>query len=254
MKAMVLAAGVGSRLRPLTGGCPKALIEVRGTPMLEIVIRRLIEAGVDGIVVNAFHLADKIEEFVKARGSFGIRVELSRETELLDTGGGLKKAAWFFDDGRPFFLHNADVFSEVDLGAMYRFHVEKAALATLAVRARKSGRGFLFDEAGRLCGWCSDPDDRTLWSRGPVAGAQRLAFDGIHVLSPGVFEKMNETGVFPINQAYLRLAGGGENILSFRTDAYFWRDIGRLEDLQELQRIELPERRRFDTSRNNRTP
>lgn len=234
---MVLAAGVGSRLGPLSDASPKALLEVRGVPMLEIVVRRLIKAGVDGIIVNVFHLADKIEEFVKARRSFGIRIELSRETELLDTGGGLKKAAWFFDDGRPFFLHNADVFSEVDLGAMVRFHAGKAALATLAVRARESGRGFLFDDKGRLCGWQSIPENRTLWARGPIENAQRLAFDGIHVVSPGIFEKMAETGVFPIRQAYLRLAGEGENIFAFRTDSYFWRDIGRPENLQELRRL-----------------
>jgi len=233
---MVLAAGVGSRLRPLTDERPKALIEVGGTPMLEIVIRRLIAAGVDGLVVNVFHLADKIADFLKAKSDFGIRIELSREAELLDTGGGLKKAAWFFDDGRPFFVHNVDVYSEADLGELYRFHVGRAALATLAVRSRESGRHFLFDREGRLCGWESSSESRAVWARSPAQGAERLAFDGIHVVSPRLFDRLSETGAFSITSAYLRLAGEGENILACRTDEHFWSDIGRPAKLEELRR------------------
>lgn len=236
MKGMILAAGIGSRLRPLTDARPKALIEVGGVPMIEIVIGRLIAAGVDALAVNVFHHADMIAEFLKAKRHFGIRIEISRETELLDTGGGLKKTAAFFDDGRPFFVHNVDEFSEIDLGEMYRFHEEKGGLAALAVQERESGRYFLFDQEGLLRGWQSPSEGRTEWAGAPAEKARRLAFDGIHVVSPEIFSKMTETGVFSINRTYLRLAGMGEKIRAFRSDAYYCRDIGRPEKLEEARR------------------
>ncbi len=236
MKAMILAAGVGSRLRPLTETCPKALIDINGAPVLEIVIKRLIKAGCAEIIVNVFHLADMIVDFLRARKNFGIRIEISREKELLDTGGGLKKAAGFFDDGQAFFLHNVDVLSNIDLKEMYRYHVEKEALATLAVQTRQTGRYFLFDEHDRLCGWESVTKNQKMLARTPQGNVARLAFNGIHVISPEIFAKMKETGVFSINQTYLRLAGKGEKILAFRMDNYYWRDIGRLEKLEEIRR------------------
>src|SRR5512137_142430 len=152
MKAMILAAGVGSRLRPLTDETPKALIDVGGAPMIEHVIRRLKSGGVTEVVVNLFHLGDQIVDFLASRGNFGLRIQFTREVELLDTGGGLKNAAWFFDDGLPFFLHNVDVLSEIDLGALHRFHQENDALVTLAVQSRPSSRLLLFEQDGRLCG------------------------------------------------------------------------------------------------------
>ncbi len=236
MKAMVLAAGVGSRLRPLTDEKPKALVEVGGKPMLEIVIRRLMAAGVDEIVVNVFHFPDLIAAFLKGRKNFGIRIELSRETELLDTGGGLKNAAAFFDDGKPFLLHNVDVFSGVDLQKLYAQHLAKKALATLSVRTRKSGRLFLFDKEDKLSGWESKNEGKVVWTKTPVPQAERLAFDGIHALSPDIFPKLIETGVFSITQAYLRLASAGEEIKAFRADEYLWRDIGGLGKLEEIRR------------------
>lgn len=235
MKAMILAAGAGSRLRPLTDTCPKALIDISGVPMLEIVLRRLINAGCTEVVINVFHLADMIVDFLRARNNFGIRIEISRETELLDTGGGLKKAAGFFSDGQPFLVHNVDVLSNIDLNVMYRFHIEHASLATLAVQDRITGRYFLFDEKGMLCGWESVKDNRVEWAKAPPANFQRLAFNGIHVISPEIFSKMSEKGPFSIIQTYLRLAGEGEKIFAFRMDDYYWRDLGRLEKLEEAR-------------------
>jgi NDP-sugar pyrophosphorylase family protein len=236
MKAMILAAGVGSRLRPLTDTCPKALIDINGVQILEIVLRRLINAGCTEIVVNVFHLADMIVDFLRAKNNFGIRIEISRETELLDTGGGLKKVAGFFNDGRPFFMHNVDVLSNIDLTKLYRFHVENASLATLAVQDRMTGRYFLFDEQGVLRGWESVKENRVEWAGTPLADFQRLAFNGIHVISPEIFPKMREEGTFSIIQTYLRLAGEGKKILAFRMDDYYWRDLGRLEKLEEARR------------------
>ena len=230
MKAMILAAGVGSRLRPLTDVTPKALIEAGGVPMIERVVCRLKSAGVTELVVNLFHLSDRIVEFVTSRGNFGLRIEFTRETELLDTGGGLKNAAWFFDDGRPFFLHNVDVLSDIDLESLWRFHQKAAALATLAVQGRLSSRQLLFDRDGQLCGRASS--EGTEWTNGPVADVERLAFTGIHVISPAILPRMTETGPFSITRTYLRLAGEGERIVAYRADGKYWQDIGSPDKLE----------------------
>lgn len=235
MRAMVLAAGVGSRLRPLTDKKPKALVEVGGVPLLEIVIRRLIRAGVDAAIVNVHHLPDQIEAFLKAKRSFGIRIELSREDVLLETGGGLKKAEPFLADTRPFFLHNADILTDLDLGALYKAHLKRSPLATLAVRRRETSRRFLFDQEGLLRGWESAADERVEWTGGPVAAAERLAFDGVHVISPAIFDKLTETGAFPLTPAYLRLAREGETFRAFRTDGSYWQTIGDPERLEQAE-------------------
>jgi NDP-sugar pyrophosphorylase family protein len=240
MKAMILAAGVGSRLRPLTDTCPKALIDINGVPMIEIVLRQLIKAGCAEVIINVFHLAEMIADFLRAKQNFGIRIELSRETELLDTGGGLKKVANFFDDGRPFFLHNVDVLSNIDLNKMYDYHAKRNALATLAVQSRKTSRYFLFDENDMLCGWESVADNKKMLTKTPTGDAARLAFNGIHVISPEIFSRMSETGIFSINKTYLRLAGESEKILAFHMDEYYWRDIGRLENLEEIRKEIFP--------------
>lgn len=232
---MVLAAGVGSRLKPLTDSLPKALVEVGGLPMLEIVLLRLRAAGVKETIINVFHHADKVAGFLKSRRGLGLRVELSRETELLDTGGGLKKASWFFDDAEPFFLHNVDILTDLDLGAMLAAHRRSGALATLAVRKRESGRKLLFDPEGRLCGRDAPSEGGIEWAKAPVPKAEPLAFDGVHVLSPAVFPKMTESGAFSINRPYLRLAGQGERIAAFRSDKHYWQDIGSAQKLESAR-------------------
>src|SRR5208283_5777856 len=155
MKAMILAAGLGTRLRPLTGDRPKALVEIDGRTLLELTLTRLSKFGIREVIINAHHFADRIFEYLNGRKNFGMKIEISREDVLLDTGGGLKKAAWFFlqdSQDEPFLLHNVDVLSNIDLGRMVRFHKEHEALATLAVQERKSSRYLLFDERGELCG------------------------------------------------------------------------------------------------------
>jgi NDP-sugar pyrophosphorylase family protein len=244
MRAMILAAGAGSRLRPLTYAVPKALVEIGGTPMLEIVLRRLIKAGCQAVVINVHHFAERIEEFLKEKNNFGIHIEISREEKLLETGGGLKKVAGFFEDSQPFVVHNVDVLSNLDLREMARFHAATSALATLAVQARRSSRYFLFDKVGRLCGCESVAENRRLWTSGLVQNPEQLAFNGIHVISPEIFGRMSENGAFSIIQTYLRLAGEGCRIQAFRVEDCFWREIGRLESLEavrrEIDQIGLP--------------
>jgi NDP-sugar pyrophosphorylase family protein len=235
MKAMILAAGLGTRLRPLTDDRPKALVEVAGRTLLEIALTRLRAFGVREVIVNAHHYAEMIVEYLKARDNFGMRIEVSREEELLDTGGGLKKAAPFFLSGNsqePFILHNVDVISTIDLGRMVRFHADHAGLATLAVQERESSRYLLFDEQGQLCGRRAGHDGETEWAR-PAAEPQALAFSGIHVISPGIFAKMEEEGAFSIIPAYLHLAAQGEKIIAFRADGCYWRDLGRPESVMQ---------------------
>lgn len=225
MKAMVLAAGLGTRLRPLTNKLPKALVEINGRTLLEIALTRLRDAGVREAIVNVHHFADMMADFL-SRHDFGMRVEVSREDVLLDTGGGLKKAAPFFleSPGEPFFLHNVDVISSIDLGAMLAFHRQQRALATLAVQRRPSSRLLLFDNDSRLRGRHAGPKNEP-------ASPRAFAFCGIHVISPRIFDLMTEEGVFSIIDVYVRLAAQGENIVGFFADQYAWRDLGTPESL-----------------------
>ncbi len=241
MKAMILAAGLGTRLRPLTDTRPKALIEIQQVTLLEIVIRRLLAAGVQEIIINTHHCAEQIAGFLQARHNFGVRIELSHEPELLDTGGGLRQAGHFFDDGQPFFLHNVDIVSNIDLRRMYAQHLASASLATLAVKQRRTTRYFLFDAAGELCGWKSLHPERLELARQPQGGLHELAFDGIHVISPALLPRLTETGAFSIVPTYLRLAGEGESIRAFRTEGYFWQDVGKIAQLEALARQPLEE-------------
>jgi NDP-sugar pyrophosphorylase family protein len=251
MKAMILAAGLGTRLRPLTEDRPKALVTVAGRTMLEIALQRLRSFGVREVIVNTHHHAAMIADYLQANHNFGMSIQISFEPELLDTGGGLKHAAPFFLDSsaspqEPFILHNVDVLSTIDLARMVRFHVEHQALATLAVQDRATSRLLLFDQQGRLCGrrttrakiTDASTSDRaragevqTGWSL-PTAPVQALAFSGIHVLSPRIFAEMPEKGAFSIIPVYLRLAAQGEKIAAFRTDEFYWRDLGRPESIQ----------------------
>jgi len=242
MKAMILAAGLGTRLRPLTNDRPKALITVGGRTLLEITLSRLREFGVREVVVNVHHFADMIVDYLKANGNFGMRIEVSREEVLLDTGGGLKKAAWFFLEGKSpgdssleaFILHNVDIISTIDIGRLAEAHRAGNALATFAVQDRETLRYLLFDDQGVLCGRRKGRDGPLELVR-PVASPHALAFSCIHVVSPRIFGKMTEEGAFSIIDAYLRLAAQGEKIALFRADGAYWRDLGRPENLVEAE-------------------
>src|SRR5579872_3738450 len=178
MKAMILAAGLGTRLRPLTNDRPKALVEVGGRALLEITLARLREFGIREVIVNVHHFADSVVDYLKANDNFGMRIDISREDVLLDTGGGLKKAAYFFlrnsaSPDEPFLLHNVDVISTIDLRHMAQFHTANRALATLAVQDRETSRYLLFDDRQQLCGRRIGPDQKEELV-GPEKPAQAL--------------------------------------------------------------------------------
>lgn len=237
MKAMILAAGLGTRLRPLTDERPKALVQVSGRTMLETTLVRLRSFAIREVIINVHHFAETVVEYLKANDNFGMRIEVSREEVLLDTGGGLKKAAHFFLENfsgldEPFILHNVDVVSTIDLERMVQFHLENQALTTLAVQDRESSRYLMFDQDLQLCGRRSGKDGDVELRR-PAEAVQALAFSGIQVISPRIFAMMTEERPFSIVDCYLQLAGQGEKILAFRADEYYWRDLGTLENLRQ---------------------
>lgn len=209
MKAMIFAAGLGTRLKPLTDHMPKALVPVAGKPMLEHVINKLKSAGFDEIVINVHHFPGQIIDFLKENDNFGIQIHISDETELLlDTGGGIKKAASFFAGNEPFLIHNVDILSNVDLKALYDYHRTSGNDATLLVSPRKTVRYLLFNEDNRLCGWVNKD---TLQTK-PEGFVYRpdvqkeYAFGGIHVIAPTLFNYMGDewTGKFSIMDFYLQ--------------------------------------------------
>jgi len=236
MKAMVLAAGLGTRLRPLTDDRPKALVEIAGRTLLEITLTRLKSFGVSEAIVNIHHFSDMVIAYLKGNDNFGMRIELSREDILLDTGGGLKKASWFFQensggDAEPFFLHNVDVLSSIDLALLLQSHKENRSLVTVAVQKRTSSRQLLFDEDGQLCGRVAGRGREEEIVR-PAQTLEPLAFSGIHVISPRLLPMMTENAVFSIIDTYLRLSGQGEKITAFRVDKYYWRDLGKPQSVR----------------------
>jgi N-acetyl-alpha-D-muramate 1-phosphate uridylyltransferase len=231
MDAMILAAGLGTRLRPLTDRIPKALVPVAGVPMLERVAMRLIEAGADRLIINLHHFGQAIRDFVAERDGFGVDVLFAHEDGApLETGGGLLNAANLFRGDAPFFLHNGDILSDLPLRGMYEAHLRGGALATLAVMERESSRQLLFDDGG-LLGRTDQARALRLEARAPVGTVLPLGFGGVHVISPTIFARTTETGAFSILDTYLRLVGEGERILPFRIDGALWIDIGKPEQL-----------------------
>lgn len=235
MKAMILAAGYGTRLKPLTNEKPKALIEIQNIPLLELIIRKLIATGVSEIIINTHHLPEQIVHFILKNHSFGIHIEFSHESEILGTGGGLKKASHFFDDNRPFFLYNVDILSTINLSRMYQYHLENKTLVTLALQQRETSRYFIVDDANNICGHEDLDNRRTRLRREPSGSSRLMAFCGIHVISTKIFDYIEESGRFSIVNVYLKLIEQGFPIIGFPADGFYWKDIGKLETLDEIK-------------------
>lgn len=233
---MIFAAGLGTRLRPLTHNIPKALVEVHGKPMLEWVILRFISYGIKNIIINLYHHADQIIDFLKSKNNFGINIELSLEEMLLDTGGGLKKAAWFFKNERSFFIQNSDILTNIDLRKMFAHHTHTQSDVTLSTRSRMTSRYLLFKPDQTLCGWKNINDNKYIWVHEPINEYTELAFSGIHLLSTAVLNDLSTQSVFPIIPEYLRLAKKYK-ITSFNSDAYKWSDLGNKSNLSDVTNI-----------------
>ena len=220
MEGFILAAGLGTRLRPLTNDRPKALVEINGVTLLEHTIHRLENAGIVHIVVNVHHFADKVIDFIQ-RHSWQAQIDISDERNmLLDTGGGLKHAAPLFSGREDILIHNVDILSNIDLRDVERRHEAEGNLVTLCVSRRHTKRLLSFDNDGRLVG----------------RAEEGLAFSGISVVSPELFPLLPEADhPYPIIDEYIRLAHEGHLIGSYLHAADGWLDVGKPETLQQAQ-------------------
>ncbi len=240
MKAMVLAAGIGSRLGSLTKQTPKCLMEAGGKTLLAHTFEKLKTVGVTTVVVNLYHLGDQIRTHVKANNSFGIEVVFSEEKVLLGTGGGLQAAGrYFMDSDEPFILHNSDVYSDIDLSELLAGHRNAKSTATLAVRERPTSRPLLFDSKKLLCGWENQSS-----GSGEVFGSSpeldRFAFCGVQILSPEIFAFMPFDAPFSTIESFVLAARNGKRIVGHLVNDVYWIDAGTPERLAELQALLAP--------------
>ena len=236
METFILAAGLGTRLKPNTDSLPKALVEINGHPLLEIVIKRLAQYGIKDIVINVHHFGDQIIQYVEEHNSFGLNIIISDERDLLlDTGGGLKKASTYLKEA-GFLIHNVDILSGIDLQALMNFHSTNKSIATLAVQKRVSSRYFLFDEEKVLCGWENVKTGEKRIPRPPKGELTRFAFSGIHAGSRKLFPLMPDKDVFSIIDFYLSIADRYQITYFDHTETSFV-DLGKIENLKEAGNI-----------------
>lgn len=236
MKAMIFAAGLGTRLRPLTNDKPKALVKVGGKPMLQRVIENLKKYGFDEIIINVHHFGEQIIDYVATNDNFDIDIHISDERdELLDTGGGILKARHWLDGDEPFLVHNADILTDLDLKSFYEYHLHHSADATLLTASRDTARYLLFDESNRLHGWINKKTGDTLpdgfvYAKGAY---KEMAFGGIHVISPKIFTELasytaeHKFSIIPFYVAMCRKL----KIMSYAPDGYRWFDVGKIETI-----------------------
>lgn len=238
VRAMIFAAGLGTRLRPFTDHHPKALAVVNGKPLLQRNIEYLRDAGIREIMVNIHHFADQIEEFIRSNDGFGCTIQLSHEIDQpLETGGGLMQAAWFFTaQPAPFVLINADILTNLNLAALYAHHVQHRPLATLAVTGRVSSRSLLFDDSMRLTGWRNSQTGEVRMARTIDQVPTAMAFSAVHVIDPRMLSLVRQTGRFSIIDTYLDLARDHE-ILGFPHDGDLVIDVGRPESVVEAEQF-----------------
>lgn len=228
---MILAAGLGTRLRPLTDKIPKALVTVKGKTLLEHSIRYLKRNGASSIIINIHHLGEQIIDFLAEHNNFGSEIAVSDERDqLLDTGGGLRKAAWFFRENDPFIVYNVDVISDLDLAKVMDHHMRSCALATLVVRKRETSRYFLFNPEMELSGWENKSTGERKITRQKQGELREFAFSGIQVLSPSIFKLMTENGRFSLTELYLRLSSN-QRISGFIDNESYWLDAGKLKSI-----------------------
>ena len=242
MKAMIFAAGLGTRLKTLTAQKPKALVECNGHTLLEYAIRNVKHAGFDEIVVNVHHFAEQIISFIQSN-DFGIPITISDESnELLDTGGGLLKAKEFLTGDEPFLVCNVDILCSIDFKKMIDYHIKNNALVTLAVSDRITSRYLLFDSENQLCAW----ENRKTQEQKIVRQREHytpLAFSGIQIISPKIFDFITESGKFAIMDLYLRLAAN-HPIIAYDHTGDFWLDVGKFEEFESIEK--LVKNRKFD--------
>jgi len=234
MKAMILAAGLGSRLRPVTNTIPKALVAVKGKTLLQYHIERIIDFGINDIVINVHHFASKVREFLHEKNNFNVNIIISDESDkLLDTGGGIKKASSWLKGDESILIQNVDIYSNIDYKKMLSQHLKRQALATVAVRHRETSRYLLFNNKHELCGWENTKTKQKIITR-ETSGCENLGFSCVHFISPELFHYLPNNDVFSIIDSYLELSK--EHLISsYVHNNDYWFDIGTPEKLEKLE-------------------
>jgi MurNAc alpha-1-phosphate uridylyltransferase len=234
-KAMILAAGLGTRLKPWTDYHPKALAIVNGKSLLQRNVEYLQQFGITEVIINVHHFADQIRDAIETNKGWGSDISISDESEtVLETGGGLNKASWFFDKS-DFVLMNSDVLTNMDLGSMIQYHCLHSPLATLAVANRETSRYFLFDEASNLCGWKNIKTGEVKLSR-DVEKVHQRAFSGIHVINPSIFRLITSQGKFSMVDVYLELSARNQ-IKGFDASSAVFIDVGKPESINKAEQL-----------------
>ncbi len=229
---MIMAAGKGTRLGKITETIPKVLVDINGKSLLQLAVEKCTRYGFDDIIVNVHHLADKAEEEISRLKRSGFRITVSDERELLlENGGGLYKARGFFDKS-PFLVYNADIVSDLDLSALYRFHKKSNSLATLSVRNRKGNRFLLVDSDGVLKGWCNKATGEKILAGEVNEDLSEVGFSSMQIIDPEIFNYMKE-GIYTIVSLYLELAPS-HKIVTYRCDDGYWFNVGTPEDLENV--------------------
>ena len=235
MQAMIFAAGLGTRLQPFTNDRPKAMVEINGKPMLEWLIIKLKKFGYNRIIINTHHFAEVIHNFIDDNNSFGIEIIISHEKKLLlDTGGGLQKAAEYFDLSKPILVHNVDIITDIDLNKLLDFHLQSDNIATLFVRNRETSRYLLFDNNNTLKGWVNKNTGDKILVDSENQDLKELAFNGVHIISPKMFSKFTSTGKFSIIPEYLQIAKTN-TIKGFEDNSCYYLDIGKIDSLKQAE-------------------
>lgn len=236
MQAILFSAGYGTRLKPLTDRMPKALVEVSNKPLIQWNIEKLVSEGCTLLVVNVHHFPDMIINFLQKNKNFGIDILISDERDqLLDTGGGLWKAAGFFNPEEPIVCHNVDILSNLNISDMVQFHKQNRALATVAVRDRLTQRYLVFDKTMQLSGWINKESGETKnWRIEEGQTHSEMAFSGIHVVNPEIFQMFSKEGKFSIIDSYLELSDS-QKVLGFRDTSSLWMDVGKLTQLSQAE-------------------
>lgn len=237
MNAMILAAGIGTRLKPLTENKPKALVEINGKTLLELAIKKLIKHGFKNIIINVHHFGDMIISYLNEKNNFGADIYISDERKLLlDTGGAIKEIERHIDFKYPILIYNVDVITDLNLNTIYDYHIKSGNLASLAVRHRETNRYFLFDRDNILCGWKNKITDEEKIVRDYVGKLNELAFSGIHVVNPSIFSLMPAEKKFSIIDLYLKLAPNFI-IKGYDHSDTEWIDVGKLKNLELAERL-----------------
>lgn len=238
LQAMILCAGLGTRLKPWTDLHPKALAIVNGKSLLQRNIEYLALFGIKDVIINVHHFADQIIAATKNNKGWGSNISISDETDaILETGGGLKRAASFFTAATPFILMNVDILTDLDLGKMIHQHISLNPLATLATTNRETSRYFLFDEHNVLNGWRNVKTGEEKISKKSNTYVQK-AFSGIHVISPTIFSLIEQEGKFSMVDVYLQLAKSS-TIIGFDHSETKFIDVGKPESVTKAEALFL---------------